>query len=270
MPSTTPCRICGGPCVPCNEDGVTIVRCETCGLSSDVAEAQLSGNVQVFSILHLNFRYTGAWAEYNQRLMARHHVVGLYLTASALVLSFLYANREIFLPSYCIVSMVIPVASVIAALILHMHDCIMSELHVFLIKCELFNNVAKHSDGRVLPSYHAPQKSVRNFLISRQLYTFILLGIFSLLNASPIFIIFVRILSTEISTYIYIILYFVFYFLMFFVSWSLIRVSMHRRVEAMIPYMGTFKLPTFPQRVKPFFMFVLKQYLTPDDFDQTS
>lgn len=218
---------------------------------SSASQGGTSNPLTPETFVNLNFRYAGSWAEYNQRLISRSQILGLYVSASGLLIGFLYSKRDENPITFCVMSFVIPIASLVSSLLFYMHDSIMAELHVFMIKCEKAKNDTPN--GLSLPGYHDSVVGVQKFLRARHLHNVIVLTIYFLNNLSPLFIYFHNIIKRELyySGPFWIVA--MIYFLLFCHSWLVIIQSMDKRVEALEPYIGTFESPRFFKRLLYFY-----------------
>lgn len=210
--------------------------------------------------LSLNFRYSGAWAEYNQRMVARHHVLSLYMTASTVTLGFLYTHRGDPNFNFWEVALVLPAASLIASILLYMHDCMMCNLHGFLIVCERHNNEGE-GDRAALPGYHASPEASRSFLHNRQLQDYTILFIFFIMNVSPFYLLpgkeRISILGRVPNWPAYLLVYVICCLL----SWVFILEGRDRRFEAVLHHLDIARTSTFTRRLRRFTVRIARKYI---------
>jgi hypothetical protein len=136
---------------------------------SDTTDADMPEVISTDRVPLAN-RYAGAWFEYNNRVMARHNLTTMYISAATILIGFLYSitdkplpedktARDSVRPIIMATTFALPGISIIYAAFMFMHDGIMSGLHHYMVYCERIGN-----DGRgALPSYHLDDIWNRNF-----------------------------------------------------------------------------------------------------------
>ena len=140
---------------------------------NDITAPASEGHAQ--QQLPLANRYSGAWLEYNSRIVARHNLTTMYLSAATLITGFIYSIPDkrvhadnpvqasldqLLIPS----SFALPAISVIYALFMWMHDALMGGLHHYMIVCEEFDNESSR-----LPSFHTDDPWRTNFFRYRMM-----------------------------------------------------------------------------------------------------
>ena len=136
-------------------------------------------DARIRDFVHLNFRYKGAWDEYDVRISSRHNIIAIYTASSGIILGFLQQyikTSEAYNPWVWFFMSTVPAAAFVMARTLLMHDRIMSRLHAYLIDCEKVRN----EDER-LPSYHWNRERTETFMNSRAIQDVSLFRIISIL-----------------------------------------------------------------------------------------
>jgi NADH:ubiquinone oxidoreductase subunit 3 (subunit A) len=207
----------------------------------------------------INFRYSGAWQEYNQRMMARHQIVNIYMLTASASLAFLYSHRLDTDFNFWEVALVLPAASLIVSLLFYMHDCMMADIHSFLIRCELYNNT-RVGDSGIIPGYHATIDSAKKFLKNRNLQNYTIVILFIIFNIGPFYFLPGHKrwqILTKSEKWIY---YFMVYTFMVFISWVFIVEGQDRRLDAVKEHFSRCQVPGFWQRLYRFTKKVLFKY----------
>jgi hypothetical protein len=140
--------------------------------------------------LPLANRYAGAWFEYNSRIVARHNLTTMYLSAATLITGFIYSIpdkpaqagnpvqtslEQLLIPA----TFALPVISVIYALFMWMHDALMGGLHHYMIVCEELGNT---DEANRLPSFHIDDPWKANFFRYRSIQNAlmgVMIGVYS-------------------------------------------------------------------------------------------